>query len=107
VRVEENAVLAGNERFEADRVFVPVAGKAAGAMAWAAEELFGERIAGGIVVTKDCNEAKLERLATLFAAHPKPDKRGTEVALRYPGRAPRRRGGRGLLVHCERRADSS
>jgi glycerate 2-kinase len=82
VRVEGNAVLAGDERFEADRVFVLAAGKAAVAMARAAEELFGERIAGGLVVTKDGHEADLGRLETIFAAHPEPDERGVEAARR-------------------------
>jgi glycerate 2-kinase len=80
VRVEDNAVLAGGERLEADRVFVLAAGKAAGAMARAAEELLGERLKGGLVVTKDDREASSERLETIFAAHPEPDERGVEAA---------------------------
>jgi glycerate 2-kinase len=80
MRVEDNAVLAGDKRFEADRVFVLAAGKAAVAMARAAEELFGERLKGGLVVTKDDNEASLERLETISAAHPEPDERGVEAA---------------------------
>ncbi len=82
VRVEENTVLVGDERLEADRVFVLAAGKAAGAMARAAEELFGGRIAGGLVVTKDGHEADLRRLEAIFAAHPEPDERGVEAARR-------------------------
>jgi glycerate 2-kinase len=85
VRVEDNAVLAGGERFEADRVFVLAAGKAAGAMARAAEELFGERLKGGLVVTKDDHEASSERLETIFAAHPEPDERGVEAARKIQG----------------------
>jgi glycerate 2-kinase len=82
VRVEGNSVVAGDERFEADRVFVLAAGKAAVAMARAAEELFGERIAGGLVVTKDGHEATSELLEIIFAAHPEPDERGVEAARR-------------------------
>ena len=82
VRLEENAVWAGDERFEADRVFVVAAGKAAGAMVRAAEELLGGRLMGGLIVTKHGNEASSEKLETLFAAHPEPDERGVEAARR-------------------------
>src|SRR5215208_3077396 len=82
VRIEGNAVVAGDKRFEAERVFVLAAGKAAGAMAQAAEELFGERIAGGLIVTKYGHEASSEKLETIFAAHPEPDEGGVEAARR-------------------------
>jgi glycerate 2-kinase len=82
VRLEGGAILAGGERFEAERVFVLAAGKAAGAMARAAEELLGERLAGGLVVTKDEHVPGPENLETIFAAHPEPDERGVEAARR-------------------------
>jgi glycerate 2-kinase len=82
VRLEGNSILAGGARFEAGRVFVLAAGKAAGAMASAAEELLGERLAGGLVVAKYGHEAELGRLETVFAAHPEPDERGVEAARR-------------------------
>jgi hydroxypyruvate reductase len=82
VRLEGGAVVAGDERFEADRVFVLAAGKAAGAMARAAEELLGERLEGGLIVTKHGNEASSEKLEVVFAAHPEPDERGVEAARR-------------------------
>jgi glycerate 2-kinase len=82
LRLEGNAVVAGDERFEAERVFVLAAGKAAGAMARAAEELFGERLAGGLIVTKHGNVASSEKLDVLFAAHPEPDEKGVEAARR-------------------------
>jgi glycerate 2-kinase len=82
VRLEGDAILAGGERFKADRIFVLAAGKAAGAMARAAEQLFGRRIKGGLIVTKHGNEASSERLETLFAAHPEPDEKGVEAARR-------------------------
>jgi glycerate 2-kinase len=81
-RVEDGSVLAGDRRFEVEKVFVLAAGKAAGAMARAAEDLFGERIAGGLIVTKDGHEAPSERLEVLFASHPEPDERGVEAARR-------------------------
>ena len=82
VRIEGNAVVAGDRRFEAERVFVLAAGKAAGAMSRAAEELFGERIAGGLIVTKYGHEASSEKLEIIFAAHPEPDEKSVEAARR-------------------------
>src|SRR5215207_5737854 len=82
LRVEGDSILAGDARFEAERVFVLAAGKAAGAMARAAEELFGDRIAGGLIVTKDGHEASSGRLDFVFAAHPEPDERSVEAARR-------------------------
>jgi glycerate 2-kinase len=82
VRLEGGSILADGVRFEAERVFVLAAGKAAPAMAGAAEELLGERLAGGLVVAKYGHEADLGRLETVFAAHPEPDERGVEAARR-------------------------
>jgi glycerate 2-kinase len=82
VRVEGNSILADDGRFEAERVFVLAAGKAAGAMARAAEELLGDRIAGGLIVTKAGNEASSELLEVVFATHPEPDERSVEAARR-------------------------
>ena len=80
VRLEGDAVLAGSERFEAGRVFVMAAGKAAGTMAEAAHELFDGRIAAGIVVTKEGHDPGPEGFETVFASHPEPDDRGVEAA---------------------------
>jgi glycerate 2-kinase len=82
VRLEGSSILAGGERFDADRVLVLAAGKAAGAMARAAERLLGERLASGLVVTKDGHAPGPGRLETVFAAHPEPDGRGVEAARR-------------------------
>jgi glycerate 2-kinase len=82
LRVEGGEVVAGGGRFRAERVFVVAAGKAAGAMARAAEELLGERVAGGVLVTRDGHEASSGRLETIFAAHPEPDERGVAAARR-------------------------
>jgi glycerate 2-kinase len=82
VRLEGDEILAGGERLDADRVLVLSAGKAAGAMARAAEKLLGERLAGGLVVTKDGHAPGPGRLETVFAAHPEPDGRGVEAARR-------------------------
>ena len=80
VRLEGGVVLAGDERFEPGRVFVVAAGKAAGAMAEAARELFGGRIEAGIVVTKDGHDGGPEGFEVVFASHPEPDERGVEAS---------------------------
>ena len=97
VRVEGDTILADDARFEAERVFVLAAGKAAGAMARAAEELLGDRIAGGLIVTKVGNEATSGRLDVVFAAHPEPDERSVEAARRVEELA-RSLGERDLLL---------
>ena len=80
LELEDGAILAGEERFEPDRVFVLAAGKAAGAMAKAAEELLGEKVSGGLVVTKDDHDPGPEGFETVFASHPEPDERSVEAA---------------------------
>jgi len=80
VRPEGEAVLVEGARFKPERVFVVSAGKAAGAMARAAEELFGGRIEAGIVVTKDGHDGGPEGFETFFASHPEPDERGVEAS---------------------------
>src|SRR4028119_1036475 len=57
VRLEGHAVLTEDSRFEPERIFVVAAGKAAGAMARAAQELFGDRTEAGIAATKGGREA--------------------------------------------------
>jgi hydroxypyruvate reductase len=80
LRTEGGAILSGGVRFEPKSVWVLAAGKAAGAMARAAEKLLGDRIAGGLIVTKDAHEASSRRLDVIFASHPEPDERGVEAA---------------------------
>lgn len=80
LRREDEAIFAGEKRFEAERVFVLAAGKAAGAMAIAAGELLGDRISGGLVITKEGHQPGLKRFGTLFASHPEPDERGVKAA---------------------------
>src|SRR4028119_1612615 len=80
VRLDGEAVLAEDARFEPERIFVIAAGKAAGSMARAAQELFGGRIEAGIVVTKDGHDGGPEDFETVFASHPEPDERGVEAS---------------------------
>jgi hydroxypyruvate reductase len=80
LELEDGAILAGEKRFEPRRVFVLAAGKAAGEMAKAAEELLGEKVSGGLVVTKDGHDPGPEDFETVFASHPEPDERSVEAA---------------------------
>lgn len=80
LRVDEDGISAGGRHFEPERVFVLAAGKAAGAMARAAEEILGDRVAGGLIVARRGGEASSERLEVIFAAHPEPDESGVEAA---------------------------
>src|SRR5918992_303093 len=80
LKLEGDTILAGEKRFEPRRVFVLAAGKAAGAMAQAAEELLGEKVSGRLVVTKDGHDPGPEGFETVFASHPEPDERGVEAA---------------------------
>jgi glycerate 2-kinase len=82
VRLEGDAVLTEDARFEPERIFVVAAGKAAGAMARAAEELFGGRIEAGLVVTKEGHDAGPGGFENVFASHPEPDEGGVEAARR-------------------------
>ena len=80
LEVESDNISAGGENFEAERVFILSTGKAAGPMARAAAELLGDRLAGGLVVTKDDHDEGPEILETIYASHPEPDERGVEAA---------------------------
>jgi glycerate 2-kinase len=82
LELESDAILAGEKRFEPRRVYVLAAGKAAGEMAKAAEELLGEKVSGGLVVTKDRHDPGPEGFETVFASHPEPDERSVEAARR-------------------------
>ena len=82
LRREGDEVLISGERHHPERVFVVAAGKAAGTMACAARDVLGERLSGGLVVTKDGHRPGPEGLDTVFASHPEPDERGVEAARR-------------------------
>ena len=64
------------------RVFLLGAGKASGAMAAAAEEVAGDRVAGGFVVVKDGYAGRLSRVEIAEAGHPVPDARGLAASAR-------------------------
>ncbi len=62
------------------RVLVVGAGKASGAMAAAAVDAVGDRVADGVVAVKDGHMAPVRRVRLLEAGHPVPDERGAEAA---------------------------
>jgi len=64
------------------RVFLLGAGKASGAMAAAAEDVLGDRVAGGFVVVKDGDGGRLRRVEIAEAGHPVPDTRGLAASAR-------------------------
>jgi len=64
------------------RVVVLGCGKASGAMARAAEDVLGDRIAEGFVVVKDGYTAPLRRIRLAEAGHPVPDARGLAASGR-------------------------
>lgn len=63
------------------RVVLIAAGKAAWAMAAAAEVVLGPRLDGGLVVAPAPGPRPLRRARLLLAAHPHPDRRGLRAAL--------------------------
>jgi hydroxypyruvate reductase len=69
-----------------ERIYVLGAGKAGAAMARAAEDVLGERIAGGLVIVKeahaDTGGDPLKWIELVEAAHPVPDRRGAEATSR-------------------------
>jgi hydroxypyruvate reductase len=64
------------------RVLVLGCGKASAAMAAAAEEALGDRIAGGFVVVKDGCAVPVRRVEIAEAGHPVPDARGLAAPAR-------------------------
>ena len=87
LRLEGDALCLGRSRYplqDYDRVLVAGAGKASAPMAQALERLLGDRIADGVVVTKEGHALALERIRVVEAGHPVPDQRGiagTEAIL--------------------------
>lgn len=74
------------------KIYVLGAGKAGAAMSRAAEEVLGERIAGGLVIVKDGHrgDVPLQQIELVEAGHPVPDERGvaaTERLLKIAGQA--------------------
>jgi glycerate-2-kinase len=80
VRTGKDLVIGGSPLAPDQRVWVLAAGKAAAAMAAAFEARAGDRIAGGLAVTKDGHGVPLARIALREAGHPVPDARSESAA---------------------------
>jgi hydroxypyruvate reductase len=83
LRVDDNALFVGGASYRlarGGRLMVVSAGKAASAMARAAEEVLGERIAEAIAVDSSAPARPLERTRLRVARHPLPDERGQTAA---------------------------
>ena len=76
----ETLEIAGRAVPHGSRVLVLAAGKAAAVMAAALEEVAGDRVTSGLVVTVDGRGEALSRLALREAAHPVPDPRSEAAA---------------------------
>src|SRR5262245_36807298 len=59
-----------------NKIFVVGCGKAAARMALAVEDLVGDRIAGGVVITKYGHGLALDKISVVEAGHPVPDESG-------------------------------
>src|SRR5436190_12864456 len=74
------------------RLTVVAVGKAAAAMAAAAEEVLGDRITGGLAITKHGHGGPTCSIAVRAAGHPTPDEAGPaaarELASSLAGRTP-------------------
>lgn len=90
--------IAGDPVAADARLFVLALGKAACPMAAAVERVAGDRIAGGLAVTRDGHGAPLSRMAVREAGHPLPDARSEAAAHEALACAARARPGDLLLV---------
>ncbi len=78
-------LVAGESRLELPergKIFVVGMGKAAGPMTAAVEAVLGDRISGGVAVTKYGHGAPLSRIELLEAGHPVPDAAGLSASRR-------------------------
>jgi len=80
VREGDELHVAGSPLGAGQRVWLLAVGKAAASMAAAFEAVAGDRLAGGLAVTKDGHGLPLGRIALRFAGHPIPDARSQAAA---------------------------
>jgi len=85
LRVNGSALTAAGVTLDLNRlqrILVLGAGKAAAAMARAAESILGDRISDGFVVVKDGYRTETSRIEVGEAGHPVPDSRGLDASAR-------------------------
>ena len=81
VKVSDDVLEAGGHPFvlsDVDRIFVVGGGKAGASMGRALEKLLGDRIADGVIVTKQGYGLPLRNVRLVEAGHPVPDNRGIQ-----------------------------
>ncbi|MCD6521871.1 glycerate kinase [Candidatus Calescamantes bacterium] len=80
VRLQNDTLMVKNDPFPCKNLWVVGAGKASAEMGKALEELLGEKIKGGIIVTKDGHGVPLSFIEVREASHPIPDERGLKAS---------------------------
>ncbi len=101
MRLEGDKLYAGERVYDLakfKRIFVLGGGKGAAPMAKAIEELFGERLADGMVVVKYDHTLPLKHIGLMEASHPVPDASGEKAAAKILEMA--QQAGEGDLVIC-------
>ncbi len=79
LKLEGNSLWADGRRYnlrEFRNIYVVGAGKASAGMARSLEEILGERITRGVVVTEYGYQVELERIEVVCGRHPVPDRNG-------------------------------
>jgi hydroxypyruvate reductase len=85
VKREGNELVAGRRRFDlgkVNRVWVLGAGKAAAPMGQALERILGDKLSGGVLVTRYGHGLPLRKLELIEAGHPLPDPNSVAAAER-------------------------
>jgi hydroxypyruvate reductase len=85
VRLEDDHLVIEDRSFDlsqVERIILVGMGKASARMAATLEELLGERISGGLVVTADGYRVPTLKVEVVEASHPIPDARGCAAAER-------------------------
>lgn len=79
VKLKGKYLLVGEKKLDLkkyQRIFIVGAGKASAFMAKALEEILGNRISNGIIITKYGHGTKLKKIQLIEAGHPVPDQSG-------------------------------
>jgi hydroxypyruvate reductase len=85
VRLERETLWAGQRPYdlsEYGKIYLSGAGKATAKMAFALEEVLGERLAGGLVIVKRGYKVRLRTVEIVEAGHPIPDQSGVDATNR-------------------------
>lgn len=84
-RIDEGNLVVADRPYDLaayERIFVAGAGKAAGRMALAVEELLGGRISAGLVIVKEGHKAPLGIVEQVESSHPVPGEAGAAATRR-------------------------